>query len=151
MAQPASEEPMRIHRAERAWEWNLNTVVQLVGLAMLSITAAGVWFGLRGDVKGLLDWKVEHEAEVKERRGEIEGDLSRLGAQIGSLDERLDGTEALSARLSDRVSATEARSAEFAQTLRELQASINQQSGDLKVILSWIEEQRRQSQASGRR
>ena len=142
---------MRIHRAERAWEWNLNTVVQLVGLAMLSITAAGVWFGLRGDVKGLLDWKIEHEAEIKERRGEIQGDLSRLGAQIKGLDDRLDDEEASSARLSDRVSATEARGAEFAQTLRELQSAINQQGTDLKVILSWIDEQRRQSQPAGRR
>lgn len=142
---------MRIHRAERAWEWNLNTVVQLVGLAMLSVTAAGVWFGLRGDVQHLMDWRAEQEAEAKERRGEIEGHLSRLGTQIGGLDDRLDVEEAATARLSDRVSSAETRSAEFAQALREVQASLNEQRGDLKVILSWIEEQRRETQPASRR
>ena len=124
-------------------QWNLNTIVQLVGLFLIALTAAGVWFGLRDDVSGLFEWKANLEASLKERRGEVEGDFARLGAQIIAMDDRLDTEEATSSRLSDRVSANEARSAEFAQTLRELQSAINQQSGDIRVIRSWIEGQPR--------
>lgn len=134
-------------RSPGAWEWNLNTIVQLVGLAMLAITAAGVWFGLRSDVQDLMDWRSSQEIATKERRGEIEADLSRLGTQGIALDDRLDAQEVITSRISDRLSAAEARGAEVSQTIRELQSSINAQGGDLKVILAWIEEQRRQAAA----
>lgn len=127
------------------WEINLNTIGQFVGLVIIGLTAAGFWFGLQGKVAGLMDWKVEHEAEVKERRASNDASVARLTAMLSGLDERLDAQEALSVRLSDRQAATEARSAELAQTLRELQVAINQQSRDLSVILSWIDEQRRKS------
>lgn len=138
-------------RAERPFEWNLNTIISLTTLIGV-LVGGGYW--LNDQDRDIADHTKQLdaiEANSKERRGEIESDFGRIGAQIVGLDDRLDGTEALSARLSDRVSATEARSAELAQTLREVQASLNEQRGDLKVILSWIEEQRRQSQPAGRR
>lgn len=133
-----------IHRAERL-EWNLNTLVQLLGIAVIIIGGIGVWFNLNRDVTEIQEWKVLHEADVKERRGQIEASLARGSAQVQALDDRLDTQEAFAVRLSDRVSAAEARGAEFAATLRELQSSINEQGTDLKVILSWIDEQRRNS------
>lgn len=138
-------------RAERPFEWNLNTIISLTTLIGV-LVGGGYWLNDQDrDIADHTKRLDAIEANSKERRGEIESDFGRIGAQIVGLDDRLDTEEATTTRLSDRVSATEARSAEFAQTLRELQASINQQSGDLKVILSWIEEQRRQSQPAGRR
>ena len=143
-SRPMTENHMQFpQKAPGFPQWNLNTLVQLVGLFLIAITAAGVWFGLRGDVQGLKDWKTEHEGEAKDRRGEIEADLARLGTQGATLDDRLDAQEAITSRLSDRVSAGEARRLEDAQTLRELQSAINQQSGDIRVIRSWIESQPR--------
>lgn len=133
---------MRIHKAERAWEWNLNTVVQLIGLALI-LLGGGYWLNdQERDIRALNDWRLEHEAEGKERRGANEAAVSRLGAMVSGLDERLDTAEAASVRLSDRVSATEARSAEFATNLRELQRAINEQGSDLRYIRTWIEDQR---------
>lgn len=134
---------MRLHRAERAFEWNLNTIIQLVTLAGVLVTGGVAWNNTRRDIDGIKEWITSHEAEGRERRGQNEAATARLGTGVSGLDDRLDVQEAQSVRLSDRISAAEARSAEFAQTLRELQSSINQQGSDLKVILSWIDEQRR--------
>lgn len=143
---PMSED-MTMHfpkKADRAFDWNINTLLALVTLIGMLFTAAGYWFGVRNDVAYIVDWKKEIEGEMKERRGVVEGAIARAVTQTATLDDRVDQHDALIARLSDRLSANEARSAEFAQSLRELQASINEQSGDLKVIRAWIEEQRRQ-------
>ena len=90
-----------------------------------------------------MDWRRQHEQDIKERRGANEAALSRLTTQFDTLDERLDDAESLTSRLSDRQAADNARVNELSATLRDLQASIQAQSGDIKVILSWIEEQRR--------
>ena len=134
-------------KAPNAFTWNFNTILTLVSFVGL---LAAYWFGIRGDVDMLLDWKADTEIAAKERSADVQADFARLNTASNALDERLDQQEALSIRLSDRISAGEARSAEFAQTLRELQSSINQQSGDLKVILAWIDEQRRQQQRGER-
>lgn len=129
-------------RIAPVWELNFNTLVSIGGAIVIG---ASVWFGLRGDVQTLLDWKIEHEDEIKERRAVIDAAFARQTAMTAALDERLDAQEAFGTRMSDRQAANEARSAELAQSLRELQASINQQSRDLSVILSWIDEQRRKT------
>lgn len=130
-------------KSERAFEWNFNTLLQLLSILVMLLGGWTIWVNLRRDVVELQEWKTSLIVETKERRGQIEANFARVSTQASTLDERLDAQEAAVGRLSDRVSAAEARSAEFAQTLRELQSSINQQSGDLKVILAWIEEQRR--------
>ena len=133
-------------KAERAFEWNFNTLLQLLTIVVMLGGGWTVWVNLRRDVIELQGWRAELESDLKDRRGAVEGSIARLGTQAGSLDDRLDQQEAMTIRLSDRLSANEARSQEFAQTLRELQASINEQSGDLKVIRSWIERQERNAQ-----
>lgn len=133
---------MHIQRAPKL-EWNLNTILQLITLTGVIVTGAVAWNDTRRDIGSINEWIADHETQQRERRGEIEAGISRVATQTGALDDRLDQQEALAVRLSDRVSAAEARSAEFAVALRELQTAINQQSGDLKVILAWIEEQRR--------
>lgn len=130
-------------KSERAFEWNFNTLLQLLSILVMLLGGWTIWVNLRRDVVEIQEWKTNLIVETKERRGQIEANFARVSTQASTLDERLDAQEAAVGRLSDRVSAAEARSAEFAQTLRELQSSINQQSGDLKVILAWIEEQRR--------
>lgn len=129
-------------RIAPVWELNFNTLVSIGGAFIIG---ASVWFGLRGDVQNLLDWRATHETENKERRAVNDAALARQTAMISALDERLDAQEAFGTRMADRQAANEARSAELAQSLRELQASINQQSRDLSVILSWIDEQRRKT------
>lgn len=133
-----------IRKAERALEWNLNTIMNAVTLAGVLVTGGVLWNDTRRDIVSVNEWIADHEGEVRERRGSIDAGISRVSAQVTGLDDRLDSQEALTVRLSDRISAAEARSAEFAVALRELQTAINQQSGDLKVILSWVDEQRRQ-------
>lgn len=137
---------MHLPQRARPFEWNLNTILGLVTLVTVILTG-GYWLNDNDrDIAAIQEWIGEHEGVSRERRGEVEGDLSRVATQVVTLDDRLDVEEATVSRISDRVSAAEARSAEVAATIRELQTSINQQSGDLKVILAWIDEQRRQTE-----
>lgn len=134
---------MHLPQRAKPFEWNLNTVLGLVTLVTV-ILGGGYWLNDNDrDIAEIQEWRQTHDGDMRERRGEIEADFGRLGAQTASLDDRLDAQEANASRLSDRVAANEARSAEFAQTLRELQSAINQQSGDIRVIRSWIEGQPR--------
>lgn len=134
---------MQLPQRAKPFEWNLNTVLGLITLGTVIVTG-GYWLNDNDrDIGELQKWRSDHESNVREIRSEISADIARVETQTSTLDDRLDVQEATTSRLSDRVSANEARSAEFAQTLRELQSAINQQSGDIRVIRSWIETQPR--------
>lgn len=130
-------------KAPHAFEWNLNTILNAITLAAVIFGGAGVLVGGGAGYQRLVS-QIDSNLE---RWTETEGDVTRNAALIDALEDSVADATAVTTRLSDRVSAAEARSTEFAQTVRELQATLNSQSGDLKVILAWIEEQRRRTSA----
>jgi methyl-accepting chemotaxis protein len=139
-----SEDKMQMpQRAEKAFEWNLNTILAAVTLATILIGGVGVWNDTRRDIQAIEEWKVEHETEGKDRRATNEANAARLGGLYQGLDDRIDTIEGTIPRISDRQAATERSYSELATTMREVQQSLNKQDSRLEVIIAWIDEQRK--------
>lgn len=139
-------------RAKEPFQWNLNTIVGLAGLVTslvgwcAGLFLVGSWSNdVRRDADAFRDWIVAHEADVQKITAEIEASFARVDARVSGISDRLAAEEGLVQRLSDRIAVAESRGAEVSASIRDLQANINAQSGDLKVILAWIDEQRRQA------
>lgn len=97
---------------------------------------------LEASTTDLVRWREIREMDVKERRAVYESKIAALETGVKGLDERLDKQENDSGRLSDKQSATDARLSENTQAVRDLQKSINEQGGDIKVIRAYIDEER---------
>lgn len=136
-------------RAKEPFQWNLNTVVGVAGLATsivgwcAGLLVVGYWINdVRRDGDAFRDWIVAHEADVREITARIDANFSRVDARVAEMDERLGDEEALMQRLSDRIAVAEDRGAEVAASIRDLQTTLNAQGGDLKVMLAWVDELR---------
>jgi septal ring factor EnvC (AmiA/AmiB activator) len=126
---------MHIKRAQSFPEWNFNTLVQVVGLLVIFSGGLFAYFSTAS--------KAEHAAAAAlENKTQAVAIATNVATTAAALDDRLDDSESMIARLSDRISASEARSAELSASMRELQKAVNETAGDVKVILAWIEEQR---------
>jgi hypothetical protein len=153
---------MQIKRATTL-EWNLNTVVQAVGLVIifsgglfayfttvntaekaysLALENQQIIIALQANLNELTHegrlsraWREGLERAISEQQGRAEANIAVVASTASALDDRLDDSETSIARLSDRVSAAEARSAELGASLQALQSTINEISGDVKVML----------------
>jgi hypothetical protein len=121
--------------AERGkWEWNLHTIVQIVGLAILFSTGVGAWRDLQNGQNHLEEWREEHERSVQTL---IAQEAAALAALTARADNAVTAIRDLSGQVDRngyRVAALEAKSPVVDETLKELQRTLADQSGDLKVI-----------------
>lgn len=120
---------MGITRA-RTMEWNLNTVIQLVSLAVMALGGVTIWVEKSRDIEELQNWRGGHELYHKERLAEVK-------AMEGRTEERfrtIEGEVRKIDNLAYRIAAAEQSAASTAAAIKDLQALVSQQSGDIKVI-----------------
>lgn len=138
---------------------HLATIAQVLGL--LGVFAAGIsaWNGLGNDIARIDReiatrsqardaWVAGHEtlhkerlAEVRNREGAVDARLSAMDGQIRKLDE-----------LSFRVGATEQSAKTTAEAIKNLEATVNDQSANIRVMREILErqEERRRSEVKTR-
>ena len=157
---------MHLRRAQPFMEWNLNTIITVAGFVIMLLLYAGksgqlverldniaknqeatssAVAGLaaritaaESDIREEKSWRAAYEATNRDRRGEIDGSISALGAQSGALDQRIDSVEAVTTRQSEQQSATNARLGEALTAIRDLQKQVADVASDQKVILNRI-------------
>jgi len=86
------------------------------------------------DIEDLQNWKIAHEqtnrerlAEIKERDGKIDATITGLTADINAQAKKVDNLEY-------RVAVGEASLSQMAATQKDLQESVSDMKGDIKVI-----------------
>lgn len=162
---------MHLRRAQPFFEWNLNTAIIIFGFGItwgvlktnvndlgadqvaLAQRVSAVETRVSADEQDIREekaWRAAHEATAKDRRGEIEAGLSSLGTAANALDQRVDGVEAKTDRQADRQAANDAKLAEALVSLQEVQKSVTDIQSDQKVILSYVDEQRRRAEGKTR-
>ncbi|MCW1748808.1 hypothetical protein [Rhizobium acaciae] len=97
-------------------DWNINTI--LGGVTLISLIAGGAiaWNNYQRDIGELQAWRTQAQAESKElsgRVGKIEGLVDNLGF---------------------RVTIGEQSAAATSGAIKEVQSTLNIQSGDLRVV-----------------
>lgn len=116
------------------WEWNINTVVQVVGLALIFAGGVGVWRDTQNRVGNLEEWRDEHERSVQALIAQEAAALAALTARADAAVASIRDLGTQVDRNGYRVAGLEAKSPVVDETLKELQRAIADQSGDLKVI-----------------
>lgn len=120
---------MGISRAPKL-EWNLNTVLQLISLLTFLAGGIYVWTNATRDIEELQRWKAGHDQYHKERLAEVKAIEGRTEERFRSIESevrKIDG-------LAFRVAATEQSAASTSAAIKDLQALVSAQSGDIKVI-----------------
>lgn len=120
---------MGISRAPKL-EWNLNTVLQIISL--LSFLAGGiyVWTNTTRDLEELQRWRNGHDQYRKERLAEVKANEGRTEERFRSLEGEVRKID----NLAYRIAAAEQTTASTAAAIKDLQALVSAQSGDIKVI-----------------
>jgi predicted negative regulator of RcsB-dependent stress response len=121
--------------AERGkWEWNINTVAQIVGFLIIFATIISAWRDTQNQVGDINAWRISHEEGVKTLVAQEAAALSALTARIDSLAVANATASTAADRLGYRVAGLEAKSPQVDEALKELSRTLAEQSGDLKVI-----------------
>lgn len=136
---------MQISRAPRL-EWNLNTLIQLVTLVGMIVGGVVIWVDKSRDIEDLQGWRVNHEQLHKERLVDVKANEARNDEKFKSVEADVRKLTGLTDSLNFRLTTNENATTGIAQTVKDIQQSLSQQSGDLreiKVILERMEKVKR--------
>jgi len=138
---------MSISRAAKL-EWNLNTLIQLVTLVGMCAGGVAIWIDKSRDIEELQAWRTGHDQYHKERLAEVKAGEGRTEERFKSLESDIRKID----QITYRVTVVEQSTTTTAMAIKELQTTMSETSGDLKVvreILQRIEASQRQRGTPG--
>ncbi len=122
-------------------EWNLNTIVMLVGFLAGFIAWGATWgtFSTRVELndKRFEDWTIRHEGLHRERQAQAASNDARTDQRLTQLDIETRKIE----NLGYRVTVAEQAGITTSKSIERLQETVNQQSTDIRVMREIIENQ----------
>ncbi len=116
------------------FEWNLNTVIQLITLAVMLIGGVTVWVNSRRDIDDLLKWRLAHETLHKERLAEVKAIEASYNERIRTGEQRDNEFDRKLDNLTYRVTVAEQSAITITSSIKDLQAGQNKQGGDIQVV-----------------
>lgn len=125
---------MQFPKRQLDFTWNLNTIIQLVTLAVMLIGGVAVWVNTTRDVEELIEWRNLHEQYHKDRLAEVKTIESAYNERIRSGEIRDNDFDRKLDNLTYRVTVTEQSAVSITSSLKELQEVVNKQAGDLQVV-----------------
>lgn len=131
------------------FEWNLNTVLQLITLCGMVYGGIYIWINTARDIDELQKWKVNHEQYHKERLVEVKATEARIDERIKSVEADVRKLNATADNISYRITANEQAVSNTSQTVSKIQDTLAQLGGDMRVvkeILQRIEAGQRKTQ-----
>lgn len=141
---------MQLPKRDLDFRWNLNTIIQLVTLAVMLIGGVAVWVNTRRDVEELIIWKDQHEQVHKERLAEVKMIEAAYNERIRAGEVRDNDFDRKLDNLSYRVTVTEQSAVSITSSLKELQQVVNKQAGDLQVVREILQRMEAQQKQLGR-
>lgn len=132
---------MQISRAPKL-EWNLNTILQLISIVGVIAGGIYIWANTTRDIEELKTWRGNHDQLHKERLAEVKANEARTDEKFKSVESDVRKLTSLTDNLNFRLTTNENATTGIAQTVKDIQQSLSQQSGDLreiKVILERME------------
>jgi hypothetical protein len=130
----AGENEMQLPKRSAKFEWNLNTVIQLITLAFMLIGGVTIWVNSRRDIDDLLSWRSTHELLHKERLAEVKAIEASFNERIRAGEQRDNETDRKIDNLTYRVTVAEQSAVSITSSIKDLQAGQNKQGGDIQVV-----------------
>lgn len=115
-------------------EWNLNTLMQLLTLAMMIVGGIVIWVDKSRDIEDLQKWNEGHEQLHKERLAEVKAIEASYNLRLSALEQKSVEAERKADNLTYRVTVTEQTTVNISTAIKELQADFNRQSSDIQVM-----------------
>jgi len=115
-------------------EWNLNTLLQVITLVTMLAGGVSIWVNASRDIEELRAWRSNHEQYHKDRLAETKGIEARNDERLKSIEGDVRKLTGVTDNLSYRITTNEQTTSSTTQTVKEIQASLAQQAGDLRVI-----------------
>lgn len=116
------------------FEWNLNTIIQLITLAVMLVGGVTVWVNSRRDIDDLLKWRLSHETLHKERLAEVKAIEASYNERIRTGEQRDNEFDRKLDNLTYRVTVAEQSAITITSSIKDLQAGQNKQGGDIQVV-----------------
>ncbi len=116
------------------FEWNLNTLLQIVTLATAIGGGITIWVNKSRDIEELQNWRVGHEQLHKERLVEVKAGEARNDEWKRGVEADIRKLSGIVDNLSYRVTANEQATIAVAQSNKETQTAITQLGGDMRVV-----------------
>lgn len=136
---------MGVSETARRAGWNLNSSLTLaVGLiSVASSVGMAVWVTANKsrDVEDLQGWRTSHEQVFKDRQTKIETRDARVDERLKSIEDRQSSTESDVKLLTQRTQANEQAVGQILASIKELTTSVNDMSGDVKVMRAIVQRQ----------
>lgn len=114
------------------FEWNLNTIATLIGFGTMIFGSGVAWANIDAKFTTINTWIGGHEQLHKDRNAELTGDQRATDERFRAVESRV----AVIDLLSQRISANEASTAATAQSIKEIQATVNKQAVDQATMLA---------------
>jgi DNA repair exonuclease SbcCD ATPase subunit len=127
-------------------EWNLNTIIQIVTLIGMVGGGIAIWVDKSRDIEDLQDWRQSHEQLHKDRLVEVKSIEARADERFKNIEADVRRLTGKTENLDYRLTSSEQAVSGMSSTVKEIQAQLSQQSGDLreiKVILQRMEKGQR--------
>lgn len=121
---------MELPRRAPKLEWNLNTIIQIITLIGMCVGGVAIWVDKSRDIEELQAWRTAIEQDRKEKSAEYRANMAKL-------EERVKGTEKDIGKIDNlqyRLTVAEQSTATTATAMKELQDSLNDMNGDIRVM-----------------
>lgn len=126
----AEVDAMELPRRASKLEWNLNTIIQIITLVGMCVGGVAIWVDKSRDIEELQAWRTAIEQDRKEKSAEYRASMAKL-------EERVKGTEKDIGKIDNlqyRLTVAEQSTATTATAMKELQDSLNDMNGDIRVM-----------------
>ncbi|MGF7008114.1 hypothetical protein [Aminobacter sp. BE322] len=131
-------------------EWNLNTIITLIGFGAGLAAWGTTWGSFTADVRAMdqkfTAWATAHEGGHKDSLAAQKENDGRVDARLGNVENEARKID----NLAYRITVVEQSQATTSQALKELKDAVNGQAADIKVMRE-ILEQMRETQGLQRR
>ena len=127
------ESPMRLPTKGK-FEWNLNTVLQLITLCGMVYGGIYIWINTARDIDELQKWRALHEQYHKERLVEVKGIEVRVDERFKNVEGDIRKLSSASENITYRITANEQAVTTTSQTVSKIQDTLAQLGGDIRVV-----------------
>ena len=116
------------------WTLNINTALQIVTLAGVVSGWIYIWANTERDILELKGWRDEHKQLHEKRAVEVRATEVRYDERMKNVESEIRKLAGVADNLSYRITANEQASSNTSQTVKEIQNSLGQLGGDMRVV-----------------
>lgn len=130
---------MQLKKSPRAFEWNLNTLIQIATLVGMLLGGWTIWVNSQRDIDDMKAWRAAHEQLHKEALAERQSQIARLDERLKTLEDTKIKRDGQIEALQGKTAALEQNQVATSNTLRELSNKLNDVVADSRVSREILE------------